>query len=63
LPGMVERTIPGKPRPAAPEGEGRTKVLPCHEVADGFDFPASHRKIKRELALPLRLFLCDLCGL
>jgi hypothetical protein len=46
LPGMVERTIPGKPRPASPEVGAAN--LPCHEVADGFDFPASHRKIKEE---------------
>jgi len=52
LPGIVERTIPGKPRPAVPEGEC-TKVLPCHEVADGFDFPASHRKIKKRIRLSL----------
>jgi hypothetical protein len=31
--------------------EARTKTVPCHEVADGFDFPASHRKIKKELVL------------
>jgi hypothetical protein len=28
---------------------GRTKIVPCHEVADGFDFPASHRKIKKTI--------------
>ena len=33
--------------------EARTKTVPCHEVADGFDFPASHRKIKKELVLCL----------
>jgi hypothetical protein len=49
---MVERTIPGNPRPAVPEGES-TEVLPCHEVADGFDFPASHRKIKKEFVVTL----------
>ena len=70
---MVERTIslqdaslPGKPRSLQdaslpPEGE-RTKALPRHEVADGFDFPASHQKIKREFALCL-LSDSSLCGL
>jgi hypothetical protein len=57
---MVERTIPGNPRPAIAGRGQRTKVLPCHEVADGFYFPASHRKIKKEFALLLLAVLCDL---
>jgi hypothetical protein len=43
----------------------RTGILPSHEVADGFDFPASHRKIKKEFTFRLLLnsSLCELCGL
>ena len=35
LPGMVERTIPGKPRPAKPEGVPKDPV--CREAADNTD--------------------------
>ena len=36
---------------------GYTYMFPCHEVADGFDFSASHRKIKKEFLA----YLCELC--
>ena len=41
---------PFRASPVPSERGKCTKVLPCHEVADGFDFPASRRKIKKELA-------------
>ena len=40
----------GLPRPVSSVYEPVTGT-PCHGVADGFDFPASHRKIKKEFVL------------
>ncbi len=58
LPGMVERTIPGKPRPALPE----VGQKPSRSDAGCPDVPLSLTSGQR--ILPLWAFpLCDLCGL
>ena len=60
---MVERTIPGNPRPAAPEGEELPKFDRATKWLTVLIFRPLTGKSKKNSLYLCDLFLCDLCGL